>query len=342
MLWWQLNPCSQESLAIHDVVLTRTSGNALQWGAVMHLEHVYYTLSNDTRRSGITVYFGSVDGRSVTCGVWNAQRSVLHRCQYPFSGVKYADFGGVRILSPADIDMHIAAVYDGGSAKKASPQIRQCDVYRITVAAEVGGKELVLAGPIIKPHLLCTGLTENCRIGVLATPLLATLLQMAVAISLDSDLKYTLACDSLLYATGKLRDTPVYAAIAVPADEYAVWMEMFRQHSRNTSFAIDIKSDATFLVKYSHRSSVQLTVFQTRGEMQLSVARYPGIDGMLFTAHDQADDFTSELSSACSTVHGCYPAQNTTNAGSLYNGFEQQCMDSSKSKELTGCEQAVG
>ena len=326
---------------MHDLAISKVYGNALQWGSVIHLQHMY-SVGNETRRSAVTVYFGSVDGQSITCGVWNAQRGVLHRCKYPFTGLKYVDFGGTRILSPKGIDEHIAAVYDSNAPKASPAGARQCDVYRITVAAEVDGQDMVLAGPIIKPHLLCTGLTESCFVGSLATPLLAELLAIASGISLDDELTYSLACDSLLYATGKSHDTPVFASIAVPADEYAAWMERFRQRSASSSFTVTAISDVVFLVRYSIRSSVQLTVFQVRGEMQLSLVRYPGIESMLFTAHYQDDDLTTDLISLCTGVQGCHPAQNTTNAGAVYNGFEQLCMDSAKSSMLTSCDQAVG
>jgi hypothetical protein len=240
---------------------------------------------------------------------------------------------GPLLLTPSEI-MESSNVLEAVQARSTQGKVSEpfasgtkaCFDYRETLSGRHNGIEYVVAGMHVSYSGLCDAHTTDCPSPYATDVLVRQMLGMIDMTSKVLKLSYTLACESLLYGSGKLSQPPLYGCVAISGSQEKQWRVGLGRLQTMSSYVVvedEGDGDGIFQLRYSRFSDVRVIFWKVPDGASLQVLRYSNIP-------DPAAEAESGIIGLCDSCRYCKTKRPSFTSGGLLNAATRFCAQESR------------
>ena len=294
-----------------------SAGVAGQWGAVARFRR---RDNSHTGWTNIELLFGSLDGVMLTAPQYSSH--VVQWCEIAGRGLEYVSLGGMPVLVP---------ILLSATATTAVT----CHEYRAAVTSVHDGVSYTMAGMLLSPVGLCNAHTNtSCNASLGVKRPLVHLMQLVERIGVELKTQYTVACDMLLYVSGKRADKmPLFGSIAIKQADVDRWHAAILRAGRNSTYVVDTTSQGggiAMRVRYSRHSPVSVVVWTVPNDVSMKTKWKRFGDAVVAAAEASNEGLFGAMTNMCidceSEVCFKFEHQSDHQLGSLLHSSTQQCL----------------
>ena len=331
----------QEAMRLHGLSgPVKIAGTPGQWGSVVTFE--YWAEAVEDTAVVVELAFGMVDGSMLTSPLY--LKGKIQQCRIEMQGFQYVDFGGVRVLAPMVLSQSemlessdaFGAARDRSAQGKISDPFasgsKACIDYRESLSGKHSGVEYVVGGMHLSYVGLCDAHAAECTSPYAVDVLVRQMLRMIDLIAKTLKLSYTLACESLLYGSGKQSQPPLYGCVVINADQKSQWQSGFDRMQAMSSYVVEAgtEGDGFVHVRYSRFSDVRVIVWAAPVGVTLKAAssNYPVAKAQ--NIPDPSARTFDGLASLCDQCSYCSRKRPSVTFGGLMNAGTRFCAEASQ------------
>ena len=301
---------------------------------------VFRLYMNDDEYISIELLFGMVDGASVLNSLYNGNERLMI-CRVSIHGFRRIDYAGRPVLAPGalsqssllqakDISSHVL----DADRKRAFDNpfhdgIHACHPQREALSVTHNNVEYHMSGMYLSFEGMCTAASQSCPSIQARDLLIQEMLRVVNMVAVSSRLRYSLACDSLLYLRQDVSTPPLNTAIAIMFAESDAWINAIEATQMLHTFVIKSSEAGAFALYYSDQSDIHIVFHDMPMKVSLNIEenQYPGANRLQVFAIKHQQELGPGLSSLCRQLNNSAMYEPPPlRMGGLLNAASRTCL----------------